>query len=549
MKRQAIRARLAAEGGFTMIIALGVMLVTSLLCAAAFVAVESDARVVGHDLNGKRAYAAAQAGVQAFLFSLNQSSINGSWETCTNDVQATTTVPGSTTGVTYSWGPVVPCPTGSNTNSLASLIDSAGNLRLEFVGTAGTGTNAVTRTIVASFRTDTPLSYLWYTVHETLDPAADGNCAGLPFYYQMTSTQKQKTECQLNWITGDSVNGPLYTQDQLLIANGQAPAFQSVTSAAPYTASTEVCVSNSCGSATFTSKQTVEGGGQSVPFPSDNSNLVNDASSYGKLYSGTTSGTPAGTINIVLNRTNMTIYSCPTSTCTSSGSVPISSFPIIYANSASGCNTAYSPNETTYTLNSDGHAYGPCGDIYVSGTYSSSLTLAAANDIVVTSSILNCTDDSTCTNGVTTGMTAPTGTATLGLVANEYVRIDHPASFGWNATTCTAGTAPNPNVTIDAAILTLQHSFMVDNYECGQVITSSTGELTVHGAIAQEYRGAVGQSNNLGLTGYLKNYNYDSRLATLLPPYMFDLESTQWSPVRETLCTGTTSSGTCSSTS
>ena len=42
--------------------------------------------------------------------------------------------------------------------------------------------------------------------------------------------------------------------------------------------------------------------------------------------------------------------------------------------------------------------------------------------------------------------------------------------------------------TIDAAILAINHSFIVDNYDCG----SPLGTLTVNGAIAQKYRGAVG---------------------------------------------------------
>ena len=74
------------------------------------------------------------------------------------------------------------------------------------------------------------------------------------------------------------------------------------------------------------------------------------------------------------------------------------------------------------------------------------------------------------------------------------------------------GTNNNPNVTIDGAILTLAHSFFVDNYDCGGL---PQGTLTVHGAIAQYYRGIVGQ---VGTSGYLKNYNYDDRLRSSCRP-------------------------------
>ena len=52
------------------------------------------------------------------------------------------------------------------------------------------------------------------------------------------------------------------------------------------------------------------------------------------------------------------------------------------------------------------------------------------------------------------------------------------------------GTAPgrSKTSTIDAAILAINHSFIVDNYNCG----ARLGTLNVIGAIAQKYRGAVG---------------------------------------------------------
>jgi hypothetical protein len=92
-----------------------------------------------------------------------------------------------------------------------------------------------------------------------------------------------------------------------------------------------------------------------------------------------------------------------------------------------------------------------------------------------------------------------------------------------------ANTSSNA-VTVDAAILTLSHSFMVDNYNSG---AGTPPKLTVHGAIAQRYRGIVGQVSG---TGYLKNYHYDDRLQVMLPPYLFDIAISGWKIVRETMC-------------
>ena len=77
LSSSALRARLAAEDGFTMLIALGVMTVVMLLVAAAFVAANGDIHNSQHDLDGKRAYYAARAGINTFLAKLNQDTESG----------------------------------------------------------------------------------------------------------------------------------------------------------------------------------------------------------------------------------------------------------------------------------------------------------------------------------------------------------------------------------------------------------------------------------------------------------------------------------------
>jgi hypothetical protein len=107
------------------------------------------------------------------------------------------------------------------------------------------------------------------------------------------------------------------------------------------------------------------------------------------------------------------------------------------------------------------------------------------------------------------------------------------ASGGGNVTDIVSQTLHNP--TIDAAILALQHSFIVDNFDCGS--PANTGNLNIYGALAQKFRGTVGTTGGGGVsTGYLKQYNYDNRLAVLLPPYLFDISTSGWLLSRETLC-------------
>ena len=168
------RARATAEQGFTMVVVLGVLLVTSLLLTAVFYAMQGEIQNGTTDLATKRAYAAATAGVNAYLYQLNQNP--NYWNTCSNDVQSTpVSVPGSTDGATYSYAPIY--ANGNTTctsNVINSLIDNTtGTIRIVFTGNAGTRP-VVTRAMVVSFRMDSPLDFLWYTHFESVDSGIPG---------------------------------------------------------------------------------------------------------------------------------------------------------------------------------------------------------------------------------------------------------------------------------------------------------------------------------------------------------------------------------------
>ncbi|HEY2141257.1 MAG TPA: hypothetical protein VGG98_04275, partial [Solirubrobacteraceae bacterium] len=64
--------RAGAEHGFTMVVTLGVMLVTSLLMGVAFVAAQGDIHLTQNDAAAKKAYYAAQAGVEDYEYHLTQ---------------------------------------------------------------------------------------------------------------------------------------------------------------------------------------------------------------------------------------------------------------------------------------------------------------------------------------------------------------------------------------------------------------------------------------------------------------------------------------------
>src|SRR5918994_2806393 len=78
----------------------------------------------------------------------------------------------------------------------------------------------------------------------------------------------------------------------------------------------------------------------------------------------------------------------------------------------------------------------------------------------------------------------------LGLIANRFVRVKHDV-YG---SPCRNNTDPDSphrvreDYYIEAAILALKDSFVIDHYQCGAAL----GTLTVKGAIAQKFRGPVG---------------------------------------------------------
>ena len=510
-----VHARLGAEHGFTMVVALGVLTVTSLLVAATFIALQGQTQLAASNLSSKRAYSAAQAGVNAFLYNMNQNP--SYWQTCANDTVPVTPVPGATDNESYSYSPIwANGNSGCTSNIINSLVDTAtGTIRIVFMGYAGNRPQ-IERGIVVSFRMNSPLDFLWYTHFEAFDPAIPG-MTGCNVFYR----QGRNSNCNINWFSRDVMNGPMYTDDQYLIGSGSQPTFgrnanDRIESSEPKTPTSpqDICSGYNCGSAVFHGTQIPDA--TPIPTPSDNSELLTDAQSYGKVYTGTTT--------IFLNGTTATVTNCPTTSCTTS-TVNISQYPIIYVSNGSGCTTpVYDPTNVTYQ-SSGGNYYGCTGDVYVSGSYSTPLTIGAADDVIV-----NSQPSFTGGPGIVTssdGSGNPTGVATLGLVANQYIRVMHGCTGGNNVASQTMS-----NPTIDAAMLALDHSFMLDNYGCG----TSPGNLNIHGAIAQYYRGAVSTGSGSPSTGYAKNYNYDDRLATLLPPYLFDISNSGWHISRETIC-------------
>jgi hypothetical protein len=197
--------------------------------------------------------------------------------------------------------------------------------------------------------------------------------------------------------------------------------------------------------------------------------------------------------------------------------------------------------------------------VFLQGTLDGRLTIAAENNVILFSDV--------------TYVGGQGGDDILGLVANNYVEVYHPVSTasvsGWPSNcdgTYTGGTdscnlripgsststrslftgaTPGSstmatqvtnyalrNPTFSGPVLTVAHSFRVQNYQYG--LGSTLGTMTLFGAIAQKYRGIVSTfntSNGSIITGYAKNYVYDQRLKYDSPPKFLNPVASAWQVV------------------
>jgi hypothetical protein len=205
---------------------------------------------------------------------------------------------------------------------------------------------------------------------------------------------------------------------------------------------------------------------------------------------------------------NQSTASAASLMCTGSyTTIPSRAATVIYVdNTTAGCTADYDYNQMYNNP-------AACGDVMVKGTVPNAVTVASRNDIIIGNDLRRGT------NGI------------IGLIANNFVRVYHPVN--WSNGSCTGDATPasglaNPN-NIDAAILALNQSFIVDNWWCG----GTHGNLNVTGAIAQRWRGPVGTSSNgVAQTGYVKNYVYDDRLRYTSPPQFLDPVQSAWGIMR-----------------
>ena len=175
------------EAGFTLVTVLGAMVVLALITVGAFAAVNGDAQQSGRDVARKQALAAAEAGVNQYLFGLNGD--NNYWAKCTG-VPAPNAVNDPWNGVgpdPRTWQSVpdgddavhdraasrqrrAKCVTGPNVSD--TVIDKGSrSIRIRVTGRAPTANGGwVYRSVIAGLKREGFLDFLWFTDLETSDP-------------------------------------------------------------------------------------------------------------------------------------------------------------------------------------------------------------------------------------------------------------------------------------------------------------------------------------------------------------------------------------------
>jgi type II secretory pathway pseudopilin PulG len=587
---QGLRQRLRREDGFTLIVAMLGLLIVGLVSFGAYTAVMADNGVGNRAKDQKLAFTAADAGLQWYQAQLaadpnywtkctnvpgltdmgGSSPVNQAWNGAGNDPRNWRTIPGSTQQYTVELLPVSPatsCDPTTITTATSTMLDPATRtFRVRISGrsrapVAGCGVGAApacpkVRSIVGTFRRRSFLDYLYYSNYEELDPKlqtfgwgypgatsstvdpvawAQSNCnkhewegrsaaawpapnaatATLTYHGTNYNNLSGKKCATLQFAGTDAVNGPFHTEDTITIcgtptfgrnvadaieiANGAPDTYQSWVAADP-------AAGGPCPGITsnFTPAGAANLAAPPLPMPSSNTAIKNVA---GATYNGPTT--------IVLSGSTMSVNGGAYTAVPANG--------VIYVNTNGAC-AGYKPTDPYSTSGNTG-----CGNLTISGSYSVPLTFGAANDIIINGDLTNSTQN-----------------AVLGLVANNFVRVYHqvatpPADYTGtppvSANSACANTSANQNAagtkssyTIKAAIIALNDSFVVDNFMCGDPLTS----LNVTGAIAQSYRGPVGTGGATITHGYAKSYTYDDRLHSSTPPQFLDPASASWNIARVT---------------
>ena len=432
---------------------------------------------------------------------------------------------------------------------------ATGTIRIRATGNVGNET----RSIVAELRQKGFIDFLYFTDYEMTDPllSSDSACDDVRHVWE------GRAGCTIQFAAGDTIGGPVHSNDTILICG--ATRFKGAVTTGRSTGGFAKASGTGCAAA----PQFDMGSPQyspSLSMPATNAQIkkevrsdlkLSDVPRPGCLYTGPTeiNFLSGGKMNVKSPWTKFTNITgdpiaptagdnnnaaqCGSITALQSAAgaeVPVPENNVVYVQNIplSGINSAttnetitsttpklcrtpagtslqtpsvsggtkYSRNVVGYPIDQEipvtagpeaTASYG-CrnGDLFVRGELSGgAVTMASENYVYVTGDIKYKNAD----------------TDMLGLIGNNAVWVYNPIDSDGDPLLTGTGRR------IDAAILSVAHTFLVQNHTKGP--TTGRGVLTINGAISQKFRGPVALTSG---TGYTKNYVYDTRFRYTAPP-------------------------------
>jgi hypothetical protein len=582
-----LRPSSSEDGGYALLVVLGVGVMLLALVTTALTVASSGYRKAGKDDDWNAALSAAYGGLEEYQSRLANDSTYAKYGNPSSPFTAATdsTVslpsggnPAFGVGAAGTWAQI---PGSDGKASYRYEVDNSaysatGTLRLRVTGRV----DGQTRTVVADLRQSGFIDYLYFTDFEVADPdyatttpSRDPLCKRHAW-----DDPTRPAGCKIiQFGAMDTINGPVHSNDQLVLCGGTFKG--AVTTSNPNAVYSRP---SGCPSASFT-VGTGPTFASSLDLPATNGEMrtetqndLPDVPRPGCLYTGPTSITfnPNGTMTVVSPWTKYTnrsfspgVASANPAACGQPGTgagqlgsaggatVPVldenllyvqdvprdstdpnswpttgpqalpADFSLVAATPISSTNpqektpAGWKFHSTRYPLAGSGGvdgegtpkgtnpsnlAYGPYnGDLFVQGTVNGATTVAAENFVYVIGDLryADVADD------------------VLGLVGNNSVWVWNPIRPNGSLINTSA------NRTIHAAIISVEHTFTVQNYENGP----NRGTLTVLGAIAQRFRGPVATTSGGSIvSGYAKSYSYDTRLRYTAPPKFLTPVSTTY---------------------
>jgi hypothetical protein len=499
--------------GYAMVPVMLVLLAATMLAGAAYAAAGGDMPLARESQDRKQAYAAAEAGVEYYRFLLSRdndlwtrctdvpgptatqaSPINQRWNGSGADPRAWRRVADTEAAYTIELLPANGEPACDATRAEATMLENgSGTFRIRSTGRS----RGEVRSVIATFRRSSFLDFLYFTDLETADPATYGTASSRSWAAANCAVARaaRNASCtEIRFADADVIRGPFHTNDDLLTCGapdlGRDSGDNIEISGPAANGYTPMC-----GPTSPDFIGTKVHPAPSLTLPATNASLETVATSDYRFSGATTIRLRDDTMDVTSGSATRTGVALPAN-------------GVIYVRNGA-CSGTETPLLQRYADPSG------CATLTVSGRYTKSLTIASGADIVVDGDLTGGND------------------AVLGLIANNFVRVSHRVdrTNASDSDTCTNRAPVLTDVRIEAAILSLAHSFIVDNYACG----ARLGTLTVKGAIAQKFRGPVGtfpSAANPGGTGYTKAYEYDNRLKFRSPPSFLDPVAAAWRTIR-----------------